>query len=478
MNDGGDHPREACGVFGVYGPGEDVARLTFYGLFSLQHRGQESAGIAAGDGREVRLSTGMGLVSQVFDEERLGHLRGHLAIGHTRYSTAGGSFARNAQPIVVREGASGRQIAVAHNGNLVNAGVLREDVEAAGATLRGDADTELIAHLLALAPAGDWEGRFAYMMRRAHGAYSLAIMTPDTLFAARDPLGVRPLCLGRLGESWIVASETCALEHLGATIEREVEPGEVIRIDETGARGFFPLGRSGRTAGCTLEYVYFARPDSRLSGELIYLARERLGEELARERPPPESADLVIGVPDSGIPAAIGFARAAGLPYRDGLVKNRYVGRTFIQPDQRIRDAGVALKLNAMREVLHGRRVVVVDDSIVRGTTKPRVMELLRRAGAREVHVRIASPPIVAPCHLGVDMATRAELIAANNTVPEIRAHIGADSLGYLSVEGLVRATRRPAEALCNGCFTNRYPMDVQDQLPLVAPRVDPAAEA
>ncbi len=476
MNDGGDHPREACGVFGVYGPGEDVARLTFYGLFSLQHRGQESAGIAAGDGREVRLSTGMGLVAQVFDEERLGHLRGHLAIGHTRYSTAGGSFARNAQPIVVREGASGGQIAVAHNGNLVNAGVLREDVEAAGATLRGDADTELIAHLLALAPAGDWEGRFAYMMRRAHGAYSLAIMTPDTLFAARDPLGVRPLCLGRLGESWIVASETCALEHLGAAIEREVEPGEVIRIDETGMRGFFPLGQSGRTAGCTLEYVYFARPDSRLSGELIYLARERLGEELARERPPPESADLVIGVPDSGIPAAIGFARAAGLPYRDGLVKNRYVGRTFIQPDQRIRDAGVALKLNAMREVLEGRRVVVVDDSIVRGTTKPRVMELLRRAGAREVHVRIASPPIVAPCHLGVDMATRAELIAANNTVPEIRAHIGADSLGYLSVEGLVRATRRPADALCNGCFTNRYPMDVQDQLPLVAPRAEPAA--
>ncbi|HCV00829.1 MAG: amidophosphoribosyltransferase [Dehalococcoidia bacterium] len=473
MSDGGDHPREACGVFGVYGPGEDVARLTFYGLYSLQHRGQESAGIATSDGGPIRLRTGMGLVSQVFDEQDLAHLQGKLAIGHTRYSTAGGSFARNAQPIVVNDRVSGTEIAVAHNGNLVNADVLREDLESMGITPRGTADTELIAHLLTLAPSGTWKERFHYVMRRISGAYSLTIMTPDTLFAVRDPLGVRPLCLGRLGEGWIAASETCALEHLGATIEREVEPGEVVQIDKTGIHSFFPLGKSQRTAGCTLEYVYFARPDSRLSGELIYLARERLGEELAREQPAPASADLVIGVPDSGIPAAIGFAREAGLPYRDGLVKNRYVGRTFIQPDQRIRDAGVALKLNAMREVLEGRRVVVVDDSIVRGTTKPRVIELLLRAGAKEVHVRIASPPIIAPCHLGVDMATRTELIAANNSVAEIREHIAADSLGYLSVDGLVRATRRPAGSLCNGCFTDRYPMDVQDQLPLVTPRAE-----
>ncbi|MCY3882409.1 MAG: amidophosphoribosyltransferase [Dehalococcoidia bacterium] len=473
MSDGGDHPREACGVFGVYGPGEDVARLTFYGLYSLQHRGQESAGIATSDGGPVRLRTGMGLVSHVFDEPDLARLQGHIAIGHTRYSTAGGSLARNAQPIVVRDRESGSEIAVAHNGNLVNADVLREDVAAMGVELHGTADTELIAHLLTLAPAGTWEERFHYVMRRVSGAYSLTIMTPDTLFAVRDPLGVRPLCLGKLGDGWIAASESCALEHLGATIEREVEPGEVVQIDAEGMRSFFPLGPSERVAGCTLEYVYFARPDSRLSGELIYLARERLGEELAHEQPAPPSADLVIGVPDSGIPAAIGFAREAGLPYRDGLVKNRYVGRTFIQPDQRIRDAGVALKLNAMKEVLDGRRVVVVDDSIVRGTTKPRVMDLLRRAGAEEVHVRIASPPIIAPCHLGVDMATRAELIAANNTVAEIREHIAADSLGYLSVEGMVRATRRPSDSLCNGCFTDRYPMDVQDQLPLVAPRAD-----
>ena len=471
MSDGGDHPREACGVFGVYGPGEDVARLTFYGLYSLQHRGQESAGIATSDGGPVRLRTGMGLVSQVFEENDLAHLQGHIAIGHTRYSTAGGSLARNAQPIVVNDPATGMEIAVAHNGNLVNADVLREDLQAMGVTPHGTADTELIAHLLTLAPAGSWEERFHYVMRRVSGAYSLTIMTQDALFAVRDPLGVRPLCLGRLGDGWIAASESCALEHLGANTEREVAPGEVVQIDASGIRSFFPLGEPEREAGCTLEYVYFARPDSRLSGELIYLARERLGEELAREQPAPESADLVIGVPDSGVPAAIGFAREAGLPYRDGLVKNRYVGRTFIQPDQRIRDAGVALKLNAMREVLDGRRVVVVDDTIVRGTTKPRVMDLLRRAGAKEVHVRIASPPIVAPCHLGVDMATRAELIAANNTVPEIREHLDADSLGYLSVDGLVRATRRPEGSLCNGCFTDRYPMDVQDQLPLVAPR-------
>ncbi len=469
MSDG-DHPREACGVFGVYGPGEDVARLTFYGLYSLQHRGQESAGIATSDGGPVRLRTGMGLVSQVFDEQDLAHLQGHLAIGHTRYSTAGGSLARNAQPIVVHDLETDTEIAVAHNGNLVNARVLREDIEAMGVTLRGTADTELIAHLLTLAPTSSWEERFHYVMRRVSGAYSLTIMTPQSLFAVRDPLGVRPLSLGRLGSGWIVASETCALEHLGATIEREVEPGEVIQIDKTGLRSFFPMGKSERTAGCTLEYVYFARPDSRLEGGLIYSARERLGEELAREQPAPAHADLVIGVPDSGIPAAIGFARAADLPYRDGLVKNRYVGRTFIQPDQRIRDAGVALKLNAMREVLDGKVVVVVDDSIVRGTTKPRVMELLRRAGAKEVHVRIASPPIVAPCHLGVDMATRAELIAANNTVAEIREHIGANSLGYLSVDGLLRGTQRPEGSLCNGCFTNRYPTDVQDQLPLVPP--------
>ena len=473
MSDAGDHPREACGVFGVYGPGEDVARLTFYGLYSLQHRGQESAGIATSDGGPIRVRTGMGLVSQVFDEPDLARLQGNLAIGHTRYSTAGGSLARNAQPIVVHDRKTGAEIAVAHNGNLVNAEVLREDVAAMGVELHGTADTELIAHLLTLAPAGTWEERFHYVMRRVTGAYSLTIMTEDTLFAVRDPLGVRPLCLGRLGGGWVVASETCALEHLGATIEREVKPGEVVQIDSTGMRSFFPLGPSQRTAGCTLEYVYFARPDSRLSGELIYLARERLGEELAHEQPAPASADLVIGVPDSGIPAAIGYARESGLPYQDGLVKNRYVGRTFIQPDQRIRDAGVALKLNAMREVLEGRRVVVVDDSIVRGTTKPRVMDLLRRAGAEEVHVRIASPPIIAPCHLGVDMATRAELIAANKTVAEIREHIAADSLGYLSVEGMVRATRRPSDALCNGCFTDRYPMDVQDQLPLVAPRAD-----
>ncbi|GAB4323628.1 MAG: amidophosphoribosyltransferase [Dehalococcoidia bacterium] len=468
-----DYPREACGVFGVFGPGEDVARLTFYGLYALQHRGQESAGIATSDGGEIRVRTGMGLVSQVFDEEDLAFLRGgHIAIGHTRYSTTGASIECNAQPVLVRDHEDGSQIAVAHNGNVVNAAVLREDLQAMGIVPDGTADTELIAHLLAIAPGGTWEERFHYLMRRVVGAYSLAIMTPTTLFAVRDPMGVRPLCIGRLGRGWVLASETCALEHLGATIEREVEPGEVVQIDGTGIRSFFPVAPAPKLAACTFEYIYFARPDSRIDGTLIYAAREELGARLAREHP--ADADIVIGVPDSAIPAAIGYARQSGLPYREGLIKNRYVGRTFIQPDQRIRDAGVHLKFNALSEVLRGKRVVVVDDSIIRGTTTPRVVSLLRRAGAAEVHMRITAPPAISPCFFGVDMATTAELIAANKSIPEICEHIGADSLGYLSVEGLIHATGKPASRLCNACFTGVYPVDVQDRLRLVAPRREP----
>ncbi|MCC6381333.1 MAG: amidophosphoribosyltransferase [Dehalococcoidia bacterium] len=474
-----DNPREACGVFGVFGPGEDVARLTFYGLYALQHRGQESAGIATNNGGGAfHLRTGMGLVSQVFDEEDLAFLRGDIAIGHTRYSTAGGSLACNAQPIVVRDRQSGSQIALAHNGNLTNAAVLREDLEAQGVAFESTADSEIIAWLLALAPAGTWEEKFHYLMRRAEGAYSLVILTPDTLFAVRDPLGVRPLCLGRLGNGWAIASESCALEHLGLEMEREVQPGEVVQIDASGLRSFFPtVAPPARRALCTFEYTYFARPDSRLSGELVYPVREELGAQLAREHP--VAADIVIGVPDSAIPAAIGYARAAGLPFREGLVKNRYVGRTFIQPDQRIRDAGVSLKFNALRDVLRDKRVVVVDDSIVRGTTTPRVVNLLRRAGAREVHMRITTPPIVSPCFFGVDMATKWELIAANKSVEEIRQHIGADSLGYLSLEGMVRSTRQGNDALCNACFTGRYPIDVQMQMDrLEAGRREPVLAA
>ncbi len=479
-----ENPHEACGVFGVYGPGEDVARITFYGLYALQHRGQESAGIATSNGSgDFSLRTGMGLVSQVFDEEDLAYLRGHIAIGHTRYSTAGGSLACNAQPIVVRDHNSGLPIALAHNGNITNADVLRDDLAAQGITTESTADSELIAHLLALAPAGTWEERFHYVMRRIEGAYSLAIMTRDTLFAVRDPMGVRPLCIGRLNDGgWVVASESCALEHLGVAMEREVAPGEVVQIDASGLRSFFPVAPAPKLAGCTFEYIYFARPDTRLSGRLLYSAREEMGAALAREHP--VEADVVIGVPDSAPPAAIGYAREAGLPFREGLVKNRYVGRTFIQPDQRIREAGVSLKFNALSDVLAGQRVVVVDDSIVRGTTTPRVVGLIRRAGAKEVHMRITAPPFVSPCFFGVDLATKWELIAANKSIDEIRRHIGADTLGYLSLKGLVQATGQSNETLCNACFTGNYPINVQmhldklDVIPVGLPAELAAAES
>jgi len=458
-----DNPREACGVFGVYSPGDDVARLTFYGLYALQHRGQESAGIATSNGEDFSLRTGMGLVAQVFDEEDLAYLKGHIAIGHTRYSTAGGSLACNAQPIVVYDRESGDPIALAHNGNLTNVDILREDLEAQGIVFESTADSEVIAHLFTIAPGRTFEERFHYVMRRLEGAYSVVMMTKDRLFAMRDPMGVRPLCLGRLDGGWVVASESCALEHLGVPMEREVQPGEVIVIDEHGPVSFFPVAPARKRAICTFEYTYFARPDSRIGGQLIYPAREEMGATLAREHP--VEADIVIGVPDSATPAAIGYARASGIPYREGLVKNRYVGRTFIQPDQRIREAGVSLKFNALSDVLAGKRVVLVDDSIVRGTTTPRVIQLLRRAGAKEVHMRITTPPIVSPCFLGVDMATKAELIAANHSIEEIRQHIGADSLGFLSLEGLNRATGQNPEDLCNACFTGVYPLNVQMQL-------------
>ena len=342
-----DNPREACGVFGVYSPGDDVARLTFYGLYALQHRGQESAGIATSNGTDFNLRTGMGLVSQVFDEEDLAYLRGHMAIGHTRYSTAGGSLACNAQPIVVSDVETEEPIALAHNGNLTNAELLREDLEAQGVQFESTSDSELIAHLFASAPGGAWEERFHYVMRRIEGAYSLVIMTRDCLFAVRDPMAVRPLCIGKIGDKgWVVASESCALEHLGLRLEREVQPGEVVKIDAFGARGFFPVPPR-KKAMCTFEYTYFARPDSHLGGQLVYRSREEMGAQLAREHP--VEADIVIGVPDSATPAAIGYAREAGIPYREGLVKNRYVGRTFIQPDQRIREAGVQSQIQCPR---------------------------------------------------------------------------------------------------------------------------------
>jgi amidophosphoribosyltransferase len=450
-------PKEACGVFGIYAPGEEVARLTFYGLYALQHRGQESAGIATSDGSALHICTGMGLVAQVFDEDDLGDLPGHIAIGHTRYSTTGSSVSCNAQPIHVR--GPGGELALGHNGNLVNAEEIRREMEAEGHEFETSTDSEVIARLLVSSPARTLEERLVQVMHRISGAYSLVILTPTSLIAARDPMGNRPLCLGRVGLNWAVASETCALDHLGAFYEREVKPGEIVIIDRDGMRSIQAI-RPEREALCIFEYTYFARPDSRIRERRVYPIRETLGRELWHEHP--ADADVVIGVPDSATAAAIGYARASGIPYAEGLMKNRYVGRTFIAPDQRIRNRGAALKYNPLREVLEGQRVVVVDDSIVRATTTPHVLKLIRDAGAREVHVRVCVPPIRYPCYFGVDMATSKELIAAHKTVEEIRQHIGADSLGYLSLEGMVRATGMPRDSFCHACFSGQYPIPVQ----------------
>ncbi|MSQ33460.1 MAG: amidophosphoribosyltransferase, partial [Dehalococcoidia bacterium] len=393
-----EQPREACGIFGVFAPGEDVARLSFFGLYALQHRGQESAGIATSDGQEIRRHLGMGLVSQVFDESALEGLGGTHAVGHTRYSTTGSTRIENAQPLLAT-GPDGK-LALAHNGNVINAQPLREELESQGYCFTSSTDSEVIAALLATAPGRDFEERVRYTMGRLQGAYCLAVLTKDAIIGIRDPLGVRPLCLGRLNGGWVIASESCALDHIGATFERDVAQGEVVVIDRQGLRSF--IGRPAeRSALCIFEYIYFARPDSRLMGKLLYPLREAMGAELARENP--VEADLVIGVPDSATAAGIGYSRASGIPYTEGLVKNRYVGRTFIQPDQRLRELGVQLKFNPLPEVIGGKRLVVVDDSIVRGTTTPRVVQLLRQAGAKEIHMRICAPPIQWPCHFGVD---------------------------------------------------------------------------
>jgi amidophosphoribosyltransferase len=453
--------KEKCGVFGVYAPGEDVARITFYGIYALQHRGQESAGIATGDRHRIYTHSEMGLVSQVFDEHDLGYLPGHVAIGHTRYSTTGSSRTENCQPVRV-EGENG-EVAVGHNGNLVNAETLRYTMEYDGTGFDSSTDTEVIAHMLASAPGDDWLERCANVMRAISGAYCLVAVTKDSLLAMRDPHGIRPLSIGRMnGSGWVIASETCALDHLGAEFIREVEPGEAIVIDDDGMRSVQAV-EAQRSALCVFEYIYFARPDSIIRDKLLHPARMNMGRELAREAP--VDADLVIGVPDSATAAAIGYHHESDIPYAEALVKNRYVGRTFIKPDQRMRDQGVYLKFNPLRRVIEGKRLIVVDDSIVRGTTTPRVVEMLRKAGATEVHMRVCAPPIKHPCHFGIDMATQWELIASRQEVEDIRKHIDADSLHYLSLDGLMRAVEQPKESFCTACFTGDYPMPVQLQM-------------
>ena len=455
-----DAPREACGVFGVWSREVDVARLTFYGIFALQHRGQESAGICATDGQTLTLQTGMGLVSQVFTEDELEPLDGIAAIGHTRYSTTGSSRFRNSQPIELRDPQDDQPVAIAHNGNVVNAAEVRAGLMEDGYRFQTSTDTEILG-LYLLDQEGDWPTRFAALMHRIEAAYSIVLLTPTSMMAARDPLGVRPLCIGSIDGGFVFASETCALDHIGAEYVRDVQPGELVTIDDAGLHSS-QVAEPRERAGCVFEHIYFARPDSFLDGRLAWQSRVRMGEELAREHP--ADADIVIGVPDSATAHAVGYANQSGIPYSEGLVKNRYVGRTFIEPDQRIRDLGAHLKYNPLKPVLAGQRVVVIDDTIVRGTTTPRIVKLLRQAGAAEVHMRISAPPIRHACFFGVDMATRAELIAAQHSVEEIRAHIDSDSLGYLSIEGLLRAVDLDTPS-CLACFNGEYPVPVQFEM-------------
>jgi amidophosphoribosyltransferase len=455
--------REACGIFGVYAPGEDVSRITFFALFALQHRGQESAGIATSDGKKIQFYARMGLVSQVFSEESLSQLSGNIAIGHNRYSTTGSSRVCNAQPIVV--GSGDNSIAIAHNGNIVNSEHLYKELSEKGYVFQSSTDSEVIANLIHSAPGQNWIDKIRYTMRRIKGAYSLVIMTRDQLFAVRDTFGVRPLSLGKINGHWVVASETCALDHIGALFVRDIEPGEIIAIDSCGVKTYHEL--SERQSTCIFEYIYFARPDSVIDGRLVYLARQAMGAQLAEEYP--VDADLVVGVPDSATVAGIGYAQRSGIPQGEGLIKNRYVGRTFISPDQRMRDLGVKMKFNTLPEILRDKRVVLVDDSIVRGTTTPKVINLLRKAGAKEVHMRVCAPPIRHPCFFGVDMASRWELIAAHKSVNEVKDFIGADSLGYISIDGLVKAVGLPRNKFCMACFTGDYPIPVQLQMDKLA---------
>ena len=457
-----DHPKEECGVVGVYAPGGEASRLAFFGLFALQHRGQESAGIAASNGETLNVHAEMGLVTQIFREPDFYPLSGELAIGHTRYSTTGSSLLCNAQPHLV-EGHQGR-LALANNGNIINSPQLKDQLQRDwNCTFNATTDTEIMALMLANAAGPNWEERVFHCMRQFEGAYSMVALTEDTLIAARDPLGIRPLCMGQLDGGWIVASESCALDHLGASYLRDLDPGEVIIIDRDGLRSATWSGSSGRRALCVFELIYFARPDSVLDNQLVHSVRQELGAQLAREHP--VDADLVIGIPDSSTAAAVGYAKESGIPYSEGLVKNRYVGRTFIEPEQRMRDLGVRQKFNPLTEVISGQRLVVVDDSIVRGTTTPHVVGLLRKAGAKEIHMRVCAPPIQHPCFMGVDMASRHELIAANKSIEEIREMIGADSLGYLGVKGLMKVVGGTNGGFCDACFTGNYPLPVQLEL-------------
>ncbi len=447
-----DSFREECGVFGIFNHPE-AANLTYLGLYALQHRGQESAGIVSSDAQALHLEKAMGLVADVFTEARLRRLPGAMAIGHVRYSTTGSSHLKNAQPILAgyRRGA----VALAHNGNLVNAQTLREDLEGQGAIFSSTSDSEVIVHLIARSKAADLPEAVAEALLQVKGAFSLVLMNEEELLGVRDPHGFRPLSLARLGEAWVLASETCAFDLVGADFVRDVEPGEVVRITREGLTSYRPFPPT-LPAQCIFEYIYFSRPDSLLYGQNVARVRKALGRQLAREHP--VEADVVIPVPDSGVPAALGYAQESGTPFEHGLIRNHYVGRTFIEPQQSIRHFGVKIKLNPVRDLLEGKRVVVVDDSIVRGTTSRKIVSMLRAAGAREVHMRISSPPTVSPCYYGIDTPTRKELIASTHDPAEICRYIRADSLGYLSLQGLMTAVGKDV-GFCAACFTENYPV-------------------
>ena len=451
-----DRLKEECGVLGVFTPHGDAARTAFFGLFALQHRGQESAGMAVSDGRRVRMYKGMGLVNQVFNPEILGTMPGHLAVGHTRYSTTGASVSRNAQPIFCQSLVG--DVAVAHNGNIINARELKAELEAAGERFDTTSDSEILARILARRLHDGPEAAVAEVMRRVRGAYSVTVLTPDLLLGFRDPSGIRPLSAGTLGDGYLLASETCAFGPVGAKPTRELKAGEMAIVDRHGMR--FAMGHEKEAGGmCLFEFIYFARPDSHMYGTSLYTARERMGARLAEERP--VAADIVVPVPDSGIPAALGYSARSGIPYREGMMKSRYIHRTFIAPDQRLRELGVRMKLTPLEEHLKGQRIVLVDDSIVRGTTTKQLVKMMFESGAAEVHVRITAPPIKFPCFYGIDMASKGELAASVMSVEELGRYIGADSLGYLSLEGAVAACGRPMDEFCHACFNGHYPIPV-----------------
>jgi len=453
-----DKFHEECGVFGVYGH-PDASNLTYLGLYALQHRGQESAGIVSSDGKVLYSEKSMGLVADIFDEERIKKLPGHLAIGHNRYSTTGESTSMNIQPIRVNFALGG--LAIAHNGNLVNAGLLKDELEAYGSIFQSTMDSEVIIHLIAQSRMANIHDRIVDALGHVQGSYSLLLITENELIGVRDPHGFRPLVLGELDGAYVLASETCAFDLIEATYIREIEPGEMVVINDKGIHSSFPLTRA-EPSHCIFEFIYFARPDSMVFGQNVYTIRKEFGKQLAREAG--VEADVVIPVPDSGLPAALGYAEESGIPFDTGLIRNHYVGRTFIEPRQSIRHFGVKIKLNPVRDALKGKRVIIVDDSIVRGTTSKKIIKMIRNAGATEIHMRISSPPTVYPCFYGIDTPTRQELIASTHSIEEIRKYITADTIGYISLEGVQKVVQRPLN-YCVACFDGEYPVPFPDEM-------------